>query len=87
MDTSVYFSDPMKIICSKKCARPGISGGSLKLPTPTVNPHAACVRNMRSSTLRILIIHIFFKLIKHHMVYHNKRYHFFFSFYWFGTST
>lgn len=50
----------MKTMCSKKCAKPGISGGSLKLPTPTDNPHAACVRNMRSSTLRILTIDIFY---------------------------
>lgn len=60
MITSEYFSDPIKTICSKKCAKPGISGGSLKLPTPTDNPHAACVRNMRSSTLRILTFYIYY---------------------------
>lgn len=54
-----YFSDPIKTMCSKKCAKPGISGGSLKLPIPTHKPHAACKRNMHNSTLKILTTNIF----------------------------
>lgn len=39
--TSGYFLDPVKITCSRKWAIPGISGGSLKLPTSMQSPHAA----------------------------------------------
>lgn len=36
-----YFSLPMKTICSKKCAKPGMSSGSLKLPAPMQSATAA----------------------------------------------
>lgn len=45
-NTSGYFSDPIKTICSRKCAKPGISDGSLKLPTPTHKPHDACLKKI-----------------------------------------
>lgn len=35
----------MKIICSRKCAKPCISGGSLKVPTPTLTAHAAYIKD------------------------------------------
>lgn len=35
------FSLPMNTICSKKCAKPGTSLMSLKLPTPIHRPVAA----------------------------------------------
>lgn len=44
----------MKTICSKKCAKPGISGGSLKLPTP-IDKAAAALNKTRIECNKFLL--------------------------------